>query len=144
MKGAVWQALAAASVLAAVFVGTALAANSGSFGDPSGDAGPSPDITGVAISSDDAGMLTIKVTLANRGGLAASDEVTVGIDSDQNPDTGAVFYGAEFALDLVIGELREPGGRGRRGRPRGANLQVPQERLGFRIVFGLNQRFSFG
>src|SRR5207249_252587 len=28
------------------------------------------------------------------------DEVTVGIDADQNPDTGGVFYGAEFEVSL--------------------------------------------
>jgi len=100
MKGSVWQALAVGCLVAAVFVGTALAANSGSFGDPAGDANPAPDITGVAISNDDSGTVTIKVTLANRATLAANDSVDVGIDTDQNPDTGSIFYGAEYELDL--------------------------------------------
>ena len=38
--------------------GTALAANFGSFSDPKGDVSLAPDLTGVAISSDDAGMIT--------------------------------------------------------------------------------------
>ncbi len=92
--------VAAVVVGAVVFAGAALAANSGSFGDPAGDANPAPDITGVAISSDDAGTVTIKVSLANRAALASDDEVTVGIDADQNPDSGGVFYGADAELSL--------------------------------------------
>jgi hypothetical protein len=100
MKGSAWQAPAAACVLAAVLAGTALAANSGSFSDSAGDGNPAPDVTGVAIANDDSGTVTIKVTLANRSTLSANDSVDVGIDADQNPDTGSVFYGTEFELDL--------------------------------------------
>ena len=84
-----------------MIVGTALAANSGSFLDDVGDAGSAPDIARVSVASDDAGAVTIRVELANRPALGADDNVTVGIDADQNPDTGSVLYGADFALDLV-------------------------------------------
>ena len=100
VKGSHRRVLLAAAVVAVVFTGAALAGNSASFSDPAGDGNPAPDLTGLTVSNDDAGMVTIKVSLANRATLSAADEVTVGIDSDQNPDTGGVFYGAEFELTL--------------------------------------------
>lgn len=98
-----WRALAIVVASALVFVGAALAGNTGSFADPSGDSGTAPDVTGVAITSDDAGVVTVKVTLANRNAFGPTDGVAVGIDSDQNPDTGTVFYGTEYELDLEGG-----------------------------------------
>lgn len=83
-----------------VFAGVALAANSRSFADVSGDASGSPDLTGVSITNDDAGIVTVKLTLGNRSTLGANEGVAIGIDTDQNPDTGSVFYGAEWELDL--------------------------------------------
>jgi len=100
MKGSTWWALAVLGVAALAFAGAAFAGNTGSFADVAGDSGTAPDVTGVAISSDDTGMVTIKVTLGNRTTFGASDGVGLGIDADQNPDTGTVFYGAEYELDL--------------------------------------------
>ncbi len=93
-------AVAVVGVAALVLAGLAAAANSRSFADPSGDAANSPDLTGVAISNDDAGIITVKLTVGNRSSLAANEGVAVGLDTDQNPDTGSVFYGAEWELDL--------------------------------------------
>jgi hypothetical protein len=92
-------ALGAAAVVAAA-AGTALAANSGSFTDKAGDARPAPDISAVAVSSDDAGIVTVKVSV-DRTELRPTDDVLVGIDTDQNPDTGTFFYGADVGLDLT-------------------------------------------
>ncbi len=103
MKGSVWRVLVLACVGVFACVGVALAANSGSFFDPSADARNAPDVTGVAIASDDAGVVTIRVTVGNRASLGSNDDVGVGIDTDQNPDDSAVFYGAEFELDLEGG-----------------------------------------
>jgi hypothetical protein len=91
-----------AAVCAVAAVGGALAANSGSFTDRTGDAQPAPDLSAVAISNDDAGNVTVRVTV-DRAALGTNDEVMVGIDADQNPDTGSVLYGAEFGLDLTGG-----------------------------------------
>jgi hypothetical protein len=108
------RVLAVVAMGAAFFVGSALASNSASFGDASGDANPAPDITGVAITSDDAGSVNVKVTLGNRSALARRDEVTIGIDADQNPESGGVFYGADFELTLLgaTPEFLLPGGDG--------------------------------
>jgi hypothetical protein len=92
--------LAAVVVAAAVFVCAASAANSTSFPDAAGDTRSAPDITGVTISNDDGGLVTIRVSIANRTGLAAADEIDVGIDADQSPDTGSAFYGGEAEFDL--------------------------------------------
>ncbi len=100
MAGSTWRGLALVGVAALVFAGAALAANSRSFTDPGGDAANSPDLTAVSVSSDDAGIVTVKLTLANRSSLTQNEGVAVGIDTDQNPDTGSVFYGAEWELDL--------------------------------------------
>jgi hypothetical protein len=100
MKGSVWRALVLACVGVFACVGIALAANSGSFFDPASDAETSPDITGVAIANDDGGIVTVKLTLANRPTFGADDGAGIGIDIDQNPDTGSIFYGAEYQLDL--------------------------------------------
>jgi hypothetical protein len=100
MKGSVWRVLVLACVGVFACVGVALAANSGSFFDPASDAQNAPDVTGVAVSNDDAGVVTVKVTLGNRQTLAVDDEVALGIDADQNPDTGTLFYGAEYEFDL--------------------------------------------
>jgi hypothetical protein len=100
MAGSTWRALAVAGVAALVFAGVALAANSRSFADPGGDASNSPDLTGVSIVNDDAGVVTVKLTVANRSTLASNEGVAIGLDTDQNPDTGSVFYGSEWELDL--------------------------------------------
>ena len=100
MAGSTWRALAVVGVAALVLAGVATGANSHSFADPGGDAANSPDLTGVAISNDDAGIVTVKLTIANRSTLAANEGVAIGLDTDQNPDTGSVFYGAEWELDL--------------------------------------------
>jgi hypothetical protein len=93
------------AAVALVVVGVAGAANSGSFPDATGDAGPArvnaPDVTNVAVSSDDSGTLTFQVTLANRPtALGPTDELVVNLDLDQNPDTGSIFYGTEVGLAL--------------------------------------------
>lgn len=100
MAGSTWRALAVVGVAALVLASVADAANSRSFGDVGGDAATSPDLTAVSISNDDAGIVTVKLTLANRSTLAANEGVAIGLDTDQNPDTGSVFYGAEWELDL--------------------------------------------
>jgi hypothetical protein len=127
MEGSVGRALAVVAASAALLAGAALAANSDSFGDPTGDAGGAPDVTGLTISNDDAGTVTIKVSVANRSSLATDDEVSVGIDADQNPDSGGVFYGADFELTLLgaAPALLLPGADGYyHEAPRPASLQA--------------------
>lgn len=105
MKGSVWRTLVVAGVIAVVSTGVALAANTGGFADANSDSDSAPDITSVAITNDDAGIVTVKLSLANRQSPAATDDFAVGIDTDQNPDTGTFFYGSEYELDLDRGAI---------------------------------------
>ena len=105
MKGSFVRALALAGVLAIVCVGAALAANNASFLDPTADATSAPDISGVSISNDDAGIVTVKLALANRSQLGPADLFAIGLDVDQNPDSGSAFYGAEYELDFDRGAI---------------------------------------
>jgi hypothetical protein len=105
MQGSLSRTLVAVGVVALLGAGVAVASNAGGFADANGDSRSAPDISAVAISNDDAGIVTVKLTLANRGQLAASDDLAVGLDTDQNPDTGTVFYGAEYELDLDRGNV---------------------------------------
>src|SRR5690348_3296371 len=100
MKGSTWRALAVVGFGALVFAGVALAANGTSFSDAGGDASGSPDLTAVSVTNDDAGVVTVKLTVGNRSTLGSGEGVAIGLDTDQNPDTGSVFYGAEWELDL--------------------------------------------
>jgi hypothetical protein len=93
------------AVMVLVLVGVAGASNGASFSDRRGDAGSgrsaAPDISNVAVSTDDGGLLTVRVSLANRStALDSNDSVYVALDLDQNPDTGSLLYGAEVSFGL--------------------------------------------
>jgi hypothetical protein len=138
MKGSLWRALVLAAVAAAAFVGVAVAANTGGFTDATADAQTAPDISAVAISNDDTGLVSVKVTLVNRSLLNANDDLAIGIDTDQNPDTGSFFYGAEFELNLDRGTIVVW-----RDNPSGSYSQAPAP-PSLRIVFtGGAVTFSF-
>jgi hypothetical protein len=94
---------AAVASVTVMGVGVALAANSASFVDPAGDIRGAPDITRISVSSDDSGTVKVRVIFANRSRLRASEELGVGIDVDQDPDTGSVYYGQEFSIWLKVG-----------------------------------------
>jgi hypothetical protein len=83
---------------AVTIAGTALAANFGSFSDPKGDVFFGPDLTGISISNDDAGTFTVRVNVGNGAAQVASGALDVLLDVDQNPDTGSIYYGTEFAV----------------------------------------------
>jgi hypothetical protein len=95
----IWLSLGAAAVGALVVVGVALAANSTFFSDAPGDSGGAPDLGTMTVSSDDSGTVTVTINVANRTELSPSDEVGLGVDVDQNPETGSVYhYGQEYAF----------------------------------------------
>src|SRR5215467_11769182 len=99
--------LLASAVGALVLVGVVAAANSASYADPQGDVSLAPDITRLDVNNDDAGAITINVTLsAGRPVGVPGDEVGVALDLDQNPDTGSVYYGAEALMVYEGSTLR--------------------------------------
>lgn len=87
--------MASALVLTAAASSRPLAGGSDQPPDPSGDSGVAPDITAVAIANDNAGKLTWRIALPNRGQFNAPDLVQILIDADLK-DTGE--EGFEFMI----------------------------------------------
>jgi hypothetical protein len=101
-------------LLAALIVGvpaalggsTHAAANSQTFADSVGEDASAPDITNIAVSNDDAGLITFQVNIPNRPALTPDMFVVIFLDTDQKPTTGAAdFLGAEYAIDLESGSV---------------------------------------
>jgi hypothetical protein len=71
-----------------------------SFVDPAGDAGRPPDIARVEVEPALGDQLEFSFTVAGRRclGFGGSGGPMIVIDSDQNPDTGSGYYGAEVAI----------------------------------------------
>jgi hypothetical protein len=77
------------------------ATNSQSFPDSTGEDANAPDITGVDVSNDDAGLITFHVKISNRATLTADMAVLIWIDTDGNPATGdPQSDGAEYFVAL--------------------------------------------
>lgn len=70
------------------------------YADKSGDVAIAPDIVSVAVASDDAGSLTLRVTFANRTGLLPSDMLVVGLNVDRDNQTGGPM-GMDYALSAT-------------------------------------------
>jgi hypothetical protein len=90
---------------ALILAGVAGAANSTSFTDPASDVTLAADITQLDVSNDDAGRITIRLTMGG-GGITPGvpgESLGVALDLDQNPDTGTVYYGTEVAFALAFG-----------------------------------------
>jgi hypothetical protein len=79
----------ASAGLAADRGGEAAAANSAKFTDPSGDSGSAPDVTTVAVANDNAGVLSLTVSVPNRASLSDVDGIRLLVDVDSNSGTGA-------------------------------------------------------
>lgn len=90
--------LAAAGAIAAP---QRVSANSASYTDPGGDTGTAPDITAVTVSNDDAGAITFAVTIASRPELGPNDDIAIVIDHDRSDDTGLLFGGWDYFIDLA-------------------------------------------
>jgi hypothetical protein len=76
-------------------------AGSASFGDPAGDSGAAPDVTAVTVSNDDKGLLTFRVTVANRTSLGTDDAIAVAIGTnDPHPLHGSRDDGINYVLLL--------------------------------------------
>ena len=67
---------------------SAATASSMTYTDPTGDSETAPDIGTVVVSNDDAGMLSVAVTFANRTALGPTEGFLAAFDTDRNPATG--------------------------------------------------------
>lgn len=80
--------------------GSSGAAGSASFADKAADAGVAPDVTAVTVSNDDRGLVTFRVTIANRSALGPDDVVAIPLATDDPGRFGARQDGANFILLL--------------------------------------------
>lgn len=93
---------AALAVAAAVALGAGLAGArraDGTLADPAGDSGAAPDITSVTVTTDPAGTVTITIPFPGLPSLPADATLLVGMDTDQDPSTGAA--GADLGAELI-------------------------------------------
>jgi hypothetical protein len=75
------------------------ASNAVTFTDPSGDSGGAADITGIELSNDDNGVITLKVGLPNRPtALSLTEVLVIPIDNDPNASDRESFGLGDYAL----------------------------------------------
>ncbi|MFL5961667.1 MAG: hypothetical protein ACJ757_02060 [Gaiellaceae bacterium] len=81
-------------------------ANAVTFNDSVGEDAAAPDITSVAVSNDDAGLITFKIAISNRPTLTSDMTVLLYLDTDQKPTTGdASFAGTDYVIELDPGSV---------------------------------------
>jgi hypothetical protein len=81
-------------------------ANSQTFADSVGEDAAAPDITGIAVSNDDAGLITFKIAISNRPAMTPDMTVLLFIDADRQPSTGDPSeLGADYAIELDPGAV---------------------------------------
>jgi len=108
-KSLLLLALAAAMVaLPAAAFGHAArgAANSATFQDSTGEDPNAPDITSVAVSNTDAGLITFKININNRPALTSDMSVLLFMDTDQSSSTGdPQGGGTDYVIELDPGQV---------------------------------------
>ena len=79
----------------------AVATNSTTFQDSTGEDASAPDVTSVTVANDDQANLTFTVNVPNRPTLTGDMVFLVPIDSDANPSSGSAdFGGADYVIEL--------------------------------------------
>jgi hypothetical protein len=111
MRSRIVLLLAFAACLMAVptaALGTAdhAAVNSVTFNDSVGEDSAAPDITSVAVSNDDAGLITFKIAISNRPALTPDMSLIILADTDQQTTTGDPdALGADYVIELDPGSV---------------------------------------
>ena len=83
----------------------AVAANSTSYQDSSGENPAAPDITTLTTSNTDAGLIQFRVAIPNRAQLTQDMLLLLFVDSDANPQTGdPAELGADYVIEVFGGE----------------------------------------
>jgi hypothetical protein len=95
----------ASGALSAPTAPSAIAANSTTYTDSSGENPAAPDITTLTTSNTDAGLVTFRVTIANRPTLTQDMLLLLFVDSDANAQTGdPESLGADYVVQVFGGE----------------------------------------
>lgn len=83
---------------------TAIAANSVTYTDSSGENPAAPDISTIVVSNNDAGVISFRINIPNRPTLTQDLLIALEIDSDNNPATGSAD-GTDYAIELLQGDV---------------------------------------
>lgn len=80
--------------------------NSKTFPDSIGEDPAAPEVTSVAVSNDDAGLITFQINVSNRPALTPDMYFLVFLDTDKNPNTGSTdSLGADYVIQLIPGAV---------------------------------------
>jgi hypothetical protein len=83
-----------------------IATNSQSFADSTGEDANAPDITGIDVGNDDAGLITFHIKISNRPALTSDMVLLMWMDTDGNLSTGDPdFGGADYSIELDPGAV---------------------------------------
>jgi len=80
-------------------------ANSVTFEDSRGEDSAGPDITDVAVSNNDAGLITFRIAVPNRPTLSPDMLAIMFVDSDNQSSTGDPDIGSEYVVQLFQGSV---------------------------------------
>lgn len=84
----------------------ALASNSQSYPDSTGEDAQAPDITSIDVSNDDTGLITFKLNISNKPTFTSDMSFLIFINADQNASTGdPQSLGADYAIELDPGAV---------------------------------------
>jgi len=104
--------IAAAALAAATLTAGASAAPLGATSNSvSFDASPGPDaaapaISNITVANDDQGLVTFRIAIPNRPAWSNDLDLTLFLDTDQNPQTGGTEYeGADYMIDLSFNSV---------------------------------------
>ena len=85
---------------------TAIAANSQTYQDSSGENAAAPDITAITVSNTDAGVLSFRISVPNRSTLGGDMWFEIWVNSDNNLQTGdPELAGVDYVMQLIQGEI---------------------------------------
>jgi hypothetical protein len=95
----------ASGALSTPTASSAVAANSTTYQDSSGENPAAPDITTLTTSNTDAGLVTFRVTIPNRPTLTQDMLLLLFVDADANTQTGdPESLGADYVIQVFGGE----------------------------------------
>ena len=98
---------AASGALSAPAAPNAIAANSTTYTDSSGENPAAPDITTLTVSNTDAGLLSFRVNVPNRPTFAQDMLIVLFVDADNNAatgDTDPLGPGVDYVVEIFGGE----------------------------------------
>lgn len=97
---------AASGALSSPATTTAVAANSATYTDSTGEDPRAPDMTSIAVSNTDAGVISFKIGIPNRPQLTQDMDFEVYIDTDNKTSTGNQDFvpGADYLIQVFRGE----------------------------------------